>query len=175
MSHPDDPRVPRPCLVPASEMEPREKGDLCRACDTLVLDTARHTRAEFLAIVARGDKVCAHLRSDGAGRVRFRDTPRKRGLAVIALSAALAACGEDSVPATTLPPRPPPQAEHSDWVGQVAAPPPVAPEARGEISAPEAPAAEPLEAEPMAAPHGTRRGRVAPPRGTGDEPVGLLE
>jgi hypothetical protein len=170
-------------------MEPREKGDLCRKCDTLVLDTARHTRAEFLAIVARGDKVCAHLRSDGAGRVRFSDTPVKRRLAVVALSAALAACGED-VGITVGPPAPssPEGAEHVEWVGQVVAPEPEG-ATRGEIAAPlptepptatpapieaptDVPAAEPVDP----APHGTRRGRVAPPRSAeDDEPVGLLE
>jgi hypothetical protein len=96
VSHPDDPTVPRPCPVPASQLEPREKGRHCMQCDTLVLDTALHTRAELLAIVGRREKkVCAHLRSDGAGRVRFADSPFKRRLSVVALSAALVGCGED--------------------------------------------------------------------------------
>lgn len=76
-------------------MEPRERGRHCRECDTLVLDSALHTRAEFLELLGRGDKVCAQLRPDGAGRVRFADSPLKRRLSVVALSAAMAACGED--------------------------------------------------------------------------------
>lgn len=96
MRHPEDPTVPRPCPVPTSAMEPREKGDHCRECDTLVLDSARHTRGEFLAILRAGGKVCAQLRPDGAGRVLFADSPLKRRLSVVALSAAMAACGDDA-------------------------------------------------------------------------------
>lgn len=95
MRHPDDPTVPRPCPVKTSSMEPRDKGRHCRACDTLVLDSGLHTRAEFLDLVRRGGKVCAHLRPDGTGRVRFADSPLKRRLSVVALSAAMAACGDD--------------------------------------------------------------------------------
>lgn len=195
MAHRDDPSVPRPCQTPVSAMEPREKGSLCRECDTMVLDSARHTRAEFLALLAGGQKVCAQLRTDETGRVRFSDSKVRRRLQVVVLSAALAGCGDDAV-GTTVAPTPP--VTETERVGRVASPTepttpttptaPSIPPRPGPMMPPETPpappepttTAEPTEVEPTAPappPHGTVRGRVAPPHRheREEEIVGLVE
>lgn len=189
MAHPDDPSVPQPCPVPVDSMEPKERGHLCHRCETMVLDTARYTRDEFLALVRTGEKVCAQLRKDEVGRVRFLDSPMRRRLQVVALSAALAACGDDVDPpvGTVSAPTPP----TDERVGRVAppsttprsTPPPSAPapgphlpSAPPDPSLPDELPADPGLVAPPAdeAPHAeSRRGRVRPPMH--DEVHGLVE
>lgn len=181
MRDPNEPHLDVACPRPGRSLSPHAAGSHCRDCDTVVHDTALHTRAELHALAAERDHVCIEVALDELGRPRFKDGPVRRRLTVLALGAALAGCGDD------LPPAPPPAAPVPTAVvappepttpappePEVEAPPPTGDAEAAAPIAPAEPITEPAAAEPApAAPTARRRAPAPPPPVIPRRPIGL--